>query len=327
MSSVLVTGANSLLGTNVIIELLSRGYNVTGLLRDRRSFHYPDHENLRLIEGDIRNQNDIEAAIKNCDFVIHIAAITSQDLPRYKYYRHVNATATQNIVSIAARQNLKRFIFISSSNAVGFGTKEKPGIESMEIRKPVSRSFYAMSKLEGQQLALKYKDKIDVVVLSPGFMLGPWDSKPSSGRIILMGLKKIVFYPPGGKNFIHVQDAAAGVVNALNKGKNGEVYLLANENLSYREFFRKLSDIRGRSSIYIRIPGALLSFIGIFGSLLQIFGIKTEITFTNMRILCIGNYYSGKKAETELGLNYQSTDKSIKDAIEWFRSNNMIRPD
>jgi dihydroflavonol-4-reductase len=325
MASVLVTGANSLLGTNVIIELLSRGYKVTGLLRDIRSFHYSGHENLRLIEADIRDMKVAGAATKNCDFVIHIAAITSQNLPRYKDYREVNAIATENLVKIAIKENIKRFIMISSSNAVGFGTKEKPGIETTKIKKPVSGSFYAMSKLEGQQLALKYSDKIDVVVLSPGFMLGAWDSKPSSGRIILMGLKRIVFYPPGGKNFIHVQDVATGIVNALTMGRNGEVYLLANENLSFREFFDKLSAVTGKPSLYIKVPGIILSFIGIFGSFLQILGIKTEITFTNMRILCTGNYYSGRKAATELGITYQSTERSIKDAIEWFRSKNMIR--
>ena len=325
MDSVLVTGANSLLGTNVIIELLSRGFKVTGLLRDKRSFQSSVHENLTIVEGDISEIRTAESAIKSCSIVIHIAAITSQNLPRYKDYREVNAITTENLVRLSIQNNVKRFIYISSSNAVGFGTKENPGIEDTPIRKPVSGSFYAMSKLEGQQLALKYCDKIDVVILSPGFMLGPWDSKPSSGRIILMGLKGIIFYPPGGKNFIHVKDAATGVVNSIEKGRNGEVYLLANENLTYREFFEKLSEVTGNHPAFIKLPAILLSFIGVFGSILCLLGFKTDITYTNMRILCTGNYYSGRKAGAELGINYQSTDRAISDTIGWFRSKGTIK--
>ena len=149
-------------------------------------------------------------------------------------------------------------------------------------------------------------------------------SPSSSGRIILMGLNRVIFYPPGGKNYIHVKDAATCVVNSIDKGRNGEVYLLANENLTYREFFEKLSTVAGKHPAYIPVPGILLSFIGLFGSLLSVLGFKTDITFTNMRILCTGNYYSGRKAETELGITFQSTEKAITDAIEWFRSEGMI---
>jgi dihydroflavonol-4-reductase len=325
MAVVLVTGANSLLGTNIIIELLSEGYKVIGLLRDINSFHYPHHDNLRLAVADIRDLNSIEAVLKECDFVIHNAAITAQNLLHYEDYKEINVIATENLIRLAIKANVKRFVYISSSNVVGYGTKSEPGNEFMEMRKPVSDSLYAISKLDGQRIVLSYRNKIDVVVLSPAFMLGAYDSKPSSGRMIIMGLKRIVFYPPGGKNIIHVADAAKGAVRSLTKGRNGEIYLLANENLSYREFFDKLSLVTGRKQIYIKVPGFVLSVIGIFGNLLRMLGIKTELYYTNMRILCIGNYYTGIKAEKELGMTCQPVEKSLRDALEWFRMKNMIK--
>ena len=58
-------------------------------------------------------------------------------------------------------------------------------------------------------------------------MLGAYDTKPSSGKIILMGLnKKLLFHPPGGKNFVHVRDVAKGLISCLEKGKNGERFVL-----------------------------------------------------------------------------------------------------
>jgi nucleoside-diphosphate-sugar epimerase len=56
-----------------------------------------------------------------------------------------------------------------------------------------------------------------------------------------MGLKnKIIFCPPGGNNFVCDKDVARGIIKALKKGVNGESYLLANENMSFLEFFKIL---------------------------------------------------------------------------------------
>jgi dihydroflavonol-4-reductase len=95
-----------------------------------------------------------------------------------------------------------------------------------------------------EELLMKASEKMktEVVIVNPTFMIGPYDTKPSSGKIILMGYnKRISFLPPGGKNFIHVKDAAAAVCNALKYGKNREKYLLCNENLTYREFFKLMN--------------------------------------------------------------------------------------
>src|ERR1700749_1519539 len=76
---VLVTGANGLLGTHVIQQLLEKGYAVNGLLRNKDKFLLPEYINLELIEGDLRNQTIVNKAVKGCDAIIHCAAITAQN--------------------------------------------------------------------------------------------------------------------------------------------------------------------------------------------------------------------------------------------------------
>ena len=318
MSLVIVTGANGLLGTNVIIELLSRGYSVRGLLRNINDFHYKKHSNLELIQGDFTNKQTVAAAIKGCDYVIHVAAIARHNLPRYSRYKHVNAAATENLVQLAVKENLKKFVYISTANAFGYGTMEKPGNENMKIKKPFSESYYVKSKIEAQQSVLNHRDEISVIIVNPTWMLGAYDSKPSSGKIILMGLRKVIFYPPGGKNFVHVQDVAKGIVNALEAGNNGEAYLLANENLSYKEFFKKVSALTNRHPLYIKIPRFLLFILGVFGDCFRAMGIKSSISLNNMKMVCVDNFYSNNKATAELNLTFQPTEKSIEDAINWF---------
>src|SRR5690606_14332844 len=138
---------------------------------------------------------------------------------------------------------IKRFVYVGTANTFGYGSLQDPGDETRRPSALFRDAWYAKSKLEGQQKALAASDKIEMIIVSPTLMIGPYDGKPSNGAIIRMGYgKKLIFHPPGGKNFVNAEDAARGVVDALEKGKRGEAYLLAGENLTYRQFFRKLTE-------------------------------------------------------------------------------------
>ncbi|MEI7597633.1 MAG: NAD-dependent epimerase/dehydratase family protein [Bacteroidota bacterium] len=325
MKTVLVTGANGLLASNIIAELLAKGYSVKGLLRNCNNFQLKAHPNLELAQGDIVDKECIKNALKDCSCVIHVAAITEQSLLHYSDYSSVNVDATEALIRAAAINEIETFVYVSSANTFGYGLNENRENETIEMKAPFTKSHYAKSKFEGQQIALSYKDKMKVVVVNPTFMLGTYDSKPSSGEIILMGYKKkIIFYPSGGKNFVHVQDAAKGTVNAMKFGKSGESYILANENLSYKSFFQKLSTTTYNNPIYIMIPKYLLLLIGLFGSIIRKLGIKTSISLTNMRILCINNFYNNHKAKRDLKLRFQSTEKAISDSLDWFVEREII---
>ena len=161
---------------------------------------------------------------------------------------------------------------------------------------------------------------MDTVIVNPTFMLGAYDTKPSSGKIILMAWrKKMVFYPPGGKNFVHVEDVAKGILMAIYKGRNGDKYILSNENLSFRDFFQKVNQNSRQKPLMIRLPAPLLNVLGHVGDVFRYLNIKTSLSSVNTRILCINNYYSNKKSIDVLGLSYQSVDKAIDDAIDYFR--------
>ncbi|MFO7999601.1 MAG: NAD-dependent epimerase/dehydratase family protein [Marinilabilia sp.] len=326
MPDVLVTGANGLLATNVIMELLTNGYKVRGLLRNRNKFMAPGHKNLEIREGDISDPRALDDHTQGVEHIIHVAAITAHHLTNYTTYRQVNAEATEQLLKAGLNHGVKKFLYVSSANAFGFGDLARPGNETTPIRPPFSGSFYAQSKLEGQQRVMKYSDKLHVTVVNPTFMIGPYDGKPSSGQIIRMGYrKKIIFCPPGGKNFVNATDAAKGVVAALEKGKNGEAYLLAGENLTYKEFFRKMSDITSNRAVYITLPAFVLYLAGYIGNILQKSGIKTPLSLTNMKMLCVRNFYSNHKARKELNLEFGDIEEGIRQAIRWFKQNKMLK--
>lgn len=317
MEKVFVTGINGLLGTNLCHDLLNSGYNVTGLVRNKLSYKGNQHKNLNLIEGQLFD--DFSTLLKSIDIVIHVAATTDQSLLNYADYWKVNCNATIQLYNAAILSKVKRFIFVSTANTLGFGTFNKPGTENSKVNALFKQSYYAKSKIEAENYLLKNRYKIETVIVNPTFMLGAYDTKPSSGKIIVMGWnKQIVFYPPGGKNFVHVKDVSSGIINAIDKGISGEKYLLANKNLSYKEFFKTLNRITNQQPIMIKIPKQLLIIAGYFGNILRKLHIKSSLSLTNTKILCIENYFSNNKSIEHLNITYQPIDKAITDAIDYF---------
>lgn len=320
MKKICVTGATGLLGTNVILKLLQNGYSVIALVRKKSSWLGEENENLKLIEADLLS--DVSAYLNHIDCIIHIAAETRQNLVSYREYRKVNYETVVNLFTCAELVGVKKFLFVSTANTLGFGETAFWGSEKAPQIYPFTHSWYAQSKLAAEDYLLKNFKNTEVVIVNPTFMIGAYDSKPSSGKIIFWAWKKkLIFYPKGGKNFVHVEDAATGIVNAIEKGQNGEKYLLANENLSYREFFRKVSRITGQKPVMIAIPDKVLNFLGLIGDGLRKLKIKTNLSSSNMKALQIRNYYNNRKSVEELGISYQPVDKAIEDAVRYFVKN------
>lgn len=318
MKKIFITGLNGLLATNLSNDLLENGFSVKALIRDKLKFKGHVHKNLELIQGDLFD--DLTQHLNNIDIVIHAAAITNQNLINYSDYCKTNCNATIQLFNTAIECHVKKFIFISTSSTLGYGSINDLGNEQQKIRFPFDNSLYTKSKLEAENYLLQNTDKTEVIIINPSFMLGAYDSKPSSGKIILMAWKKkIIFYPSGGKNFVHVKDASAGIINSMEKGKNGEKYLIANENLTYAEFFKKLNHITNQNPIMIKIPKPFLITLGYFGDFLRLLHIKTSFSSVNMKILCVNNFYSNHKSVTALHVKYQAVDIAIKDAVDYFQ--------
>lgn len=323
---ILVTGANSLLGTNVLVELLQRNFEVRAMVRAKYKLLLSD-PSLEVCLGDITDKCAVRNAVKGCDIVIHVAANTSQASVRYSTYEKVNVTGTKYIMDAVVRHQVKKIILVSSANAFAYGTLTNPGTEDAPISYPFSHAGYARSKYNAQQYVLGCvkNNEPDVVVVNPTFMLGKYDSKPGSGEIIIRGYKKKwIIVPPGGKNFIHVKDAAIGVCNAIHSGISGQCYLLANENMSYKAFYKMLIAITGQESRIILIPKWVLLLAGLMGSLLARMGIPVSAHYINMRILCVKNYYSNKKAGRVLDLPATPVSEAIKEAVSWFLEKGML---
>lgn len=324
--NILVTGANGLLGHHVVNELLIRNHNVKIIIRSKRNIYF-NLEKLQVFEGNFYEYETLKNAASGCDAIIHIAAITATDLLKYDDYHQINVEGTSKILKIADELNINKLVYVSTANTVGFGDSQQLADETHPIQYPFTKSYYAQSKMESEKLVIEASRKAGghFIIVNPTFMIGAMDTKPSSGKLMLMGYKKpLMAVPYGGKNFVAVTSVSAAVCNALTLGTNGERYLASGVNLSFREFYEIQSRIGGYAQKIIVLPPALLEIAGKAGDMVRMFGAKTDVCSMNLNQLTIREYYSNKKAVEQLKMPNEPIEKAIEQALNWFRKQGTI---
>ena len=310
------------MGSNLIRQLPQENFETKVFVRENSNLLSLANTSTEIFKGNLLNPRDLRKALIGCQVVVHAAANTAQWPSAYEHYKKVNIEATRLLIEESLKNGVELFIFVSSANSFGPGTKAMPGDETSPFTDAQYQSGYMRSKYESQQLVLDFakKHQFPAIVVNPTFMLGGYDTKPSSGQMLLMAQgKQIMPSPPGGKNFIHVKDAAIGIVRAIQKGNPGECYLLANENLTYHEFFSKMKNVCGFPKQLISLPKQLILTAGQAGSFYEkITGKPAKLNKTNARLLITNNYYSSEKAIRELQLPQTPVEQAIEDALEWF---------
>ena len=181
--TVLVTGANGMLATNIVEQLALAGYHVIGTVRKGRKYRGEGADNVTVAEADFKDRSAMEPLVAGCDIVFHVAAMTSQSEKDYNVFRQVNVESTKMLLDLAVAANVGTFVYVSTANTIGYG-----GDENAAMKYPFTESFYALSKKEAEDAALSYSGKLRVVVVNPTFMIGKYGSEKGSNRIFSMGL-------------------------------------------------------------------------------------------------------------------------------------------
>jgi dihydroflavonol-4-reductase len=322
---VLVTGAAGLLGSNIVRALLDQQIKPVCFVRKSTDLSTLKDLPCDFVFGSLENKEEVELAVQDCDAVIHAASIFSHPGNSYEEFVKANIQGTIHVVEAVLKYDLLKLIYISTANTLAPGTKERPGIELNEFDGFHLDSNYLNTKYIAEQYVLEQVEKkgLDANIINPTFMLGAFDSKPSSGRIITYGINKsIVFVPPGGKNFVHVGDVAKVAVRALSSKIKGEKYLVTGFNYTYKEFFELLSKRSGKKKKMVIIPKFLFYTAAYLVQFLR--GKNIEFNISNAKVLGRDNYYSGKKAIRDFKYLPTPIELAVEDALDWFKKNGKL---
>lgn len=328
MSKVFITGGAGLLGSNIIRELLNRNYEIVCLVEKGSVTFTIDQLPIRIITGDILDPDSYESEMKTCEFIIHAAASTSVWPVRSELVNQINITGTKNICNSLTKLGLKKLVHVGTANTFGYGNSENPGTEDKAFNSTGYGLDYIDSKHKVHHWILNQVKSIQLpaTIVNPTFMLGPHDSKPSSGEMVRnFYLGHIPGYTPGGRNFIYVKDAAIGVVNALEKGKIGESYILGNQNMNYKDFFALMGEVLDRKPPKLVLPKWMFMFISKINAGLAKIGGFTPRTFPAIvNIAYDEQFFSAAKAIREIDLPQTPIKQAIEECYKWLKDNNYL---
>ncbi len=326
----LVTGASGLVGGNLVRALAGRGRRVRILVRSQsRTQHLDDIPGLERVTGDITDPQSLRCAMQGVDTVYHCAARVQMGRSMNPATWNTNVTGVENILTGMQPAGARRLVFCSSVDAIGLSQGMYPSNEGVPWNWDGLgvETAYARSKYEAQQRVLAAaRTGLDAVIVCPTYMFGPYDTHPSSGKMILsLAARRIPGFPAGGNNFVDVEDVVDGMIAAAQSGRSGEVYILGHQNLTYEEIFALICDVLGRPRLKHALPYPLARLAGWMGDGVEGFtGQESELNSRMIRLSYFYHYYDPRKAVRELGLRQTPVQHAIQKAVAWFRQSGML---
>ena len=325
-----ITGASGLVGGNLAIELAGRGASIRCLRRGSSRVAHLAAVPIDWVEGDVDDVASLERAFRDTDVVFHCAAIVGLRGDAAPAMQKTNVEGTRHVIEAARRSGVRRLVHCSSIVAAAVSESDSPVDEThaWNLDRHGVGDEYAKTKLAAQRLVLEAAhDGLDAVVVQPGFLFGPYDAKPSSGKMIRDIVRgQIPSLLDGTNSFVDVRDVCRGMIAAAERGRRGEVYILGGWNLTYAEVFRKIAAVAGVEPPKRYLPPFVLRLFGYLGDLQERFtsGDPLANSTTVAWFFLRGFAMSSAKAERELGYRISPLEPAIGDAIAWFRANGML---
>lgn len=275
MKNILVSGGAGMIGSNLIIALKNKGYNITvvdNLWRGKIEYLYNDQSkpiidiDKQFYKYDLTIPNICDELLESVDYVIHLADIVAGIGYVFNnqgfLYRH-NILINSNIIDSVRRSNVKGFMYIGTACSFPETLQNKLDyvlLKENDLYPAQPESAYGWSKLMGQYETslLENETNIKTCTLMLHNVYGsPCDYGIEKSQVIPSLVRKSINYPTEdfvvwgsgsqGRAFIHVQDVVDGIILALEKGWGvGHIQLGPNICTSIKEIAEKIVNISGK---------------------------------------------------------------------------------
>jgi len=324
-----VSGATGFLGSHVARVLAEQGAELRLLVRPTSDLRNIADLRADRVTGDLRDAISIEKALAGCDVVFHVAADYRLWVRDSGAMYRSNVEGTRSLLESARKQHVKRIVYTSSVATMGFGSGSNKGKVADE-ESPVTLAdmigHYKRSKFMAEQVAVDAaRSGVDVVIVNPTTPIGERDIKPTpTGRIVVDFLKrKFPAYVETGLNLVDATECARGHVQALEKGRTGERYILGGENLTLKQILDRLAAITGLPSPTVKLPYFFAFAAGVVDEMVtgRLLGREPRATIDAARMGRKMMFVSSAKAERELGWRTVPVDGALRRSVEWFRAN------
>ena len=327
----LITGASGFLGSHLTRLLVQQGEQVRVLVRPGSETRALAGLPVERVGGDLRDASSLAAAVQGVQRVFHVAADYRLWTPNPQEIYDSNVAGTRHLLEAARRAGVEKFVYTSSVATLAVPRGDDLPDERTQARLEEMIGHYKRSKfLAEREVLAAARDGLPAVVVNPSAPVGPGDWKPTpTGQLVLDFLRgRMVVRPPaGGLNLVPVEDVARGHVLALERGRPGERYLLAGENLTLDAVWELLAGICGRPVPRLRIPYAAALGLAL-GDELRCRawrGARPAVPLEGVRMSRHPMYVDGSRAAEELGLGRVGpVARALAGAVAWYRANGFV---
>ena len=328
MSKVLITGATGFIGNHVTRLCLERGDDVRVMVmpgEDRSPLQGMDVE---FVEGNLLDPESLVRAAQGIQQLYHLAALFAIWTKDPDLHFKINVDGARSMMEAAKAAGVEKIVFTSSVAAIGIVGNGGFATEETAFNSWPWASEYILSKFISHQMVKgMVSDGLPVTMVMPGMPFGPGDRMPTpTGTMILRTLEgKMKNYWNGGVCAVDVRDVAAGHVLAMEKGRIGESYILANKdgNMPNKELLAMIGKIAGVSNVaQTEVSGNVMLRVAKFAEMWsKISGRAPITTYKNTRYVLQHGYVDPAKAVQELGLPQTPIETAVADSVKWFRDN------
>lgn len=320
---VFVTGGNGFIGSRVVRQLHAAGHTVRCLVRETSKTHRIDGVPFERHIGDVRDVDSLVAGMQDCDGVIHLASISSWDQIRSPIMRTVVIDGTRHVLEAAKRSGGLRTVFVSTCAAINGTRRPELMNEETPFTLDPKTYIYAGAKHEAEAICAEFAaDGLPVITVNPCEVYGPEDEDLITASYLLDALKDWpVMSLHGGTAVAHVEDIAAGIIAALERGRGGERYILGGENLHVRDVMERTLKAGGQQGKFIlQLPNGLIK--GVIKTLAAL-RLPTPVIPDLVDYGTLFWFVDCSKAKSELGYTYRPADETIQDVVDWLIAEGM----
>lgn len=321
----LVTGANGLIGANLVRELLSERHEVRAFVRQNSDLRSLKGLAAEIVFGDVLQPDSLLGAARGCEVIFHAAAVFSYWNHTAEDLKKVAVQGTLNVVGAACQVHVRRVVLTSSS--VVFGSSIRPRVR--DENSPFNENdAYSIAKAAQEEAGFARAAQLGVecVAVCPGMCLGRHDYRLSPSNAILCSYLKDPWKLtwPGGCNLVAVRDVARGQLLVAQKGASGLRYILGSENLEWSSIHKMIAELLGTSPPKFTANHTSSYLAATAQELIASLSRQPPLT-TRTQAKMVGRYYWYSHARAaELGYAPRPARAALADAAAWLLSSPHI---
>ena len=318
---VLITGAAGFIGSHLVEDQLEKGREVNALdINISGLAHLERHNNLEIIQGDIKDKALLDKVVTNVDRIYNLASVHLSIATSDEEYRMVNVGATKNLLEISLKKNVARFVHCSSVGV--YGKIMNPAADELSACAP--ESIYDITKLEGEREVLQFHREtgFPVVVVRPAWVYGSRCQRTlrlfrsiEGGRFLFVGDGKAL------RHCIYVDDLIEGFELCANtENAVGQIYNMAdNAPILIRELVLKIAEVVGAPLPRFRVPvWAIYPVCLVMEMGCKSFGKEPPISRRSLNFFTGNTSFDISKARRELGFNPKTNlEEGLRLTYDW----------